>query len=573
MPKSSSEKTHVSECRITRKSGITYVYERLTQYSKELKRTVTLSTRLLGKILPGATEMVATRPRGAKGYRCQTGGTRRIHVGLTNILEWAGRESGIDADVQSSLRAGEAEKILSVARFWLATDGNALPRLEGWQLTHEPPYTFGISEDVYGELFKSVGINEDAIQRYFRARSSRLSVKPVIAYDSTTISSYSVNQLEARRGFNKDRDGLNTVKLLTLYSVKDEEPVAFAKQPGNVPDVIAMENAIEQLRCFDIDKPLVTTDTGYYSEANVCELCRRNMKFLTLVDTDVTMSRQAVDKLRAELGSMGAVCPFDYGVSGASMSVMHEFSFQRRRTRGGIRAGQEEKFTRRLYLHAFRSSDLRGRHESAFRQKLMELKGQVESGVTEFTEAARKRIDRYLIQSRQGRGGRLRVTFNEEECAKAREYFGYFVLVSNTPLDTFEALENYRLRERIEELFQDEKGCVDGRRTRLWHPDALRGRMFAQFVALGYRCFIMKRIRAVKAVLGKEEPGKTQDRLKLERSLLNWLKQRSLAQILDWYDCVEETTVKTEAGNRRWTTESVARDRLFLELLGVTKIV
>ena len=34
MSKSSSERTHVSECRITRKSGITYVYERLTQYGK-----------------------------------------------------------------------------------------------------------------------------------------------------------------------------------------------------------------------------------------------------------------------------------------------------------------------------------------------------------------------------------------------------------------------------------------------------------------------------------------------------------------------------------------------------------
>ena len=53
--------------------------------------------------------------------------------------------------------------------------------------------------------------------------------------------------------------------------------------------------------------------------------------------------------------------------------------------------------------------------------------------------------------------------------------------------------------------------------------------------------------------------------------LLNWLKQRSLAQIFDWFDCLEETTVKTGAGVRRWTTESVARDRLFMELLGVVK--
>ena len=127
------------------------------------------------------------------------------------------------------------------------------------------------------------------------------------------------------------------------------------------------------------------------------------------------------------------------------------------------------------------------------------------------------------------------------------------------------------MRERIEELFQDEKGSVDGRRPRIWYPDALRGRMFVQFIALCYRCFIVKKIKAVKEMLGKDDGKKTAKRLDLEKGLLNWLKQRSLAQIFDWFDCLEETTVKTGAGGRRWTTESVARDNLFLELLGVAK--
>lgn len=161
MPKTSLGKPKVGECRITRKGGITYVYERTTQYSRKLHKTVTLSTRLLGKILPGTTEVVATRPRGAKGCRLQGAGARRVHVGLTSILEWAGRESGIDADLRSSLRAGEAEKVLSIARYWLGTGGHALTRMEGWQLTHELPYAFGVSEDVCGDLFKSLGTNEE----------------------------------------------------------------------------------------------------------------------------------------------------------------------------------------------------------------------------------------------------------------------------------------------------------------------------------------------------------------------------------------------------------------------------
>jgi len=317
MTKQTSGKFHVGKCKITRKSGITYVYERKTQYKPKLKKTVTVSTKLIGKIMPDSTEIVATRSKRPNGFKNMAEYAERKHVGLTHILEWIGRESHIDQDIRNCFCEGDAEKILSIARYWLGTDGNTLPRLEGWQLTHELPYSYGISENVYGELFKVLGHNESGIQHYFAARAARLSAKPVIAYDSTTISTCSQNQIEARRGFNKDHDGLNTIKLLTLYSVKDEEPIAYAKQPGNIPDVIALENAMEQLKCFDIEKPLVTTDTGYYSESNLRDLCRRNMKFLTLIDTDVSMARNAVDTLKNELNTMGAVCPFDYSVSGA----------------------------------------------------------------------------------------------------------------------------------------------------------------------------------------------------------------------------------------------------------------
>ena len=157
--------------------------------------------------------------------------------------------------------------------------------------------------------------------------------------------------------------------------------------------------------------------------------------------------------------------------------------------------------------------------------------------------------------------------FNDKAIAEAKSYFGYFALVSNQAMDTFSALENYRLREKIEELFAVQKGSLDGARPRTWYPDNLRGRQFVQFVSLGYHCFLTKKIKEVEARLGKNEPGKTKALLKLEKKLEKWLKQRSLAQILDWFDCIETTQVKTAIGDYRWSTESVARDRLFLEYL------
>jgi len=569
MPKRITGKTHVGERRERRPNGDIYIYERITAYNEKTRKSYTVSQKLKGKIKSGMQEIVPTRPKKRKGEERVTG-AERSHTGLTDILEWVGRTSDIDKDVLSSFSHGDAAKTLSIARYWIGTGGNTLPRLESWQIMHDLPYSAGISEDVYSDLFKSVGRNEDGVQRYFSSRALRLDKSPVLAFDSTTISTYSENQSEARRGFNKDGDGLNTIKLLTLYSVKDREPLAFAKQPGNVPDVISIENALTQLKCLNLEKLLIVTDNGYYSQDNMMEFAWRNVKFLTLVDPDITWVRETVDSLREPLAGMSSTCPFDPSVCGATTTRIHEFSRMRQRSRSGKASGEKETFSRRLYVHVFHSPDNGAKKELAFRKDLIELKAQMEDGVTEFTKSAQRKIDKFLVCSKTGRGGHLKIGFNDNAIAVAKKYFGFFALVSNQAMDTFTALEDYRLREKIEELFADQKGGLDGARPRTWYPDNLRGRQFVQFVALGYHCFLTKKIKEVQARLGKNESGKTKALVTLEKKLDKWLKQRSLAQILDWFDCIETTNVQTVMGNYRWSTESVDRDRLFLEYLGVT---
>jgi hypothetical protein len=323
------------------------------------------------------------------------------------------------------------------------------------------------------------------------------------------------------------------------------------------------------LGCLNLKNPLVVTDNGYYSNKNMMEFALRNVKFLTLIDPDTVWVRETVDKLRERLASMSSTCPFDPSVCGATSLRMHEFTHVHQRSSNDKVVAEKETFVRRLYVHVYYSADNEAKKELAFRKDLLELKAQIENGTTEFTKSAQKKIDKYLICSKNGRGGHLKVGFNDKAIAEAKKYFGYFSLVSNQIMNTFTALENYRLREKIEELFAVQKGRLDGARPRTWYPDSLRGRQFAQFVSLGYHCFLTKKIKEVRAKLGKNEAGKTKALVDLENKLDKWLAQRSLAQVLDWFDCIETTTVKTTMGNHRWSTESVARDRLFMKYLGV----
>ncbi len=75
--------------------------------------------------------MVDTRPRNA---RCsdvvKNLSAERKTVGAMDILEWAGRESGIDEDMLASADLGTAQKILPIARFWISNPGETIPRIE-----------------------------------------------------------------------------------------------------------------------------------------------------------------------------------------------------------------------------------------------------------------------------------------------------------------------------------------------------------------------------------------------------------------------------------------------------------
>ena len=561
---------HVGRRTETRKDGTKYIYERTTIYDAQTKKIKVLGCKLIGKILKGSNEIIKTRPKKPAAPKpVAPVKVARSHVGASEILDFVGKQSGIDTCILRSLPQAEALKAISLARYLAACDRKTLPGIETWQLNHQIPYLEPLTERVYGTLFEQLGRNESWIQNYFRHIASTLEKEPALALDSTTFSTYSTNLKEARYGFNKDADGLPTIKFVTLYSVKNRLPIAYCKQPGNIPDVISIQTALKQLSVLGVTKPLIVTDNGYYSMGNMVEFLDSNMKFLTLASRSATWLRDIVEEALAELDNLDNICPYDTQVKGKTVSKMQEFSRLRHRSTASAKAGETQKFSRRIYVHILRNSEIQTCKTRALEEELTALRSTVLSG-EELSESAAKKVEKYLILSRQGRGGKLTVKFNQEAFNETAKFFGLFVLVSNKAQDCFEALEDYRLREKTEEAFGIYKEYCDGRKPRVWTGDRLRGRQFVQFIALSYRCWLIGKVREIKELLAKwlVEKEKKSEKSKAEK-LLSWLDNRSLAQILDWFDCIEETTVASKAGEIRWKTESIERDKFFLSLLGM----
>ena len=223
MPAKPSGTIKTSRVNVKQKNGDIYVMERQTLYDPVKKYNKVVSSKLIAKIPKGEKIQVPTRPKRPNGSKLpikpQKVSASRKRVGMMDIIGHIGFISGIDAAIYASTDIGTAQKIISLARYLLATNGQTLPGIQTWQYTHPLPYVNGISEDVYHALFHDIGLDESLQQNFFHERCALLGDHGAIAYDSTTISTYSGQQPEARYGYNKAKDGLKTVKLLTLLSL------------------------------------------------------------------------------------------------------------------------------------------------------------------------------------------------------------------------------------------------------------------------------------------------------------------------------------------------------------------
>lgn len=577
MPAKASGEVKTRIIRSTQKNGDIYVLERQTLYDPEKKHNKVLSTKLLSKIPKGSQIPVATRPKKSKvdkGLEISREVTAsRDHIGMMDIIDHIGCASGIDDGIYGNADIGTAQKIISIARYLLASNGQSLPGISTWQFNHPLPYEDGISEDTYHDLFVQVGRDESLQQSFFANRCSGIKERAVLAYDSTTVSTYSENQIEARYGYNKDSDGLKTIKLLTLYSIDTRQPIAFTKQPGNLPDVITVENALKQLSVLGLGDAEVITDNGYYSEHNLAALFLAGFNFVTLVKTGLKWVKAEIDAHVDDFGGVRSTCPFDIGTHGITITLMRNFVKVRKyaNKKSGSHKGDEEVFRRRVYLNLYFNAARRAEEENRFDEDLIELRRNIEEGVDveDLPKAAQNKAAKCLHIKRWG--GKTRVTYNEAACKEAKKYLGYFALVSNCEKDPFECLRKYRKRETIESFFESMKRRADGTRVRVWDTDTLRGRLFVQFIALCYYEYLSNEIRNMKKSLGVKNGDPEHDtaaNLKLEKKLKAWLDNSPIYLVLQWFDTVEGVKVSSKLTSKRWTTEITSRDKMFLDKLG-----
>ena len=105
--------------------------------------------------------------------------------------------------------------------------------------------------------------------------------------------------------------------------------------------------------------------------------------------------------------------------------------------------------------------------------------------------------EKYFLVTRTPKRG-IRVEIKADAVAKAKKYFGFFVLLSNEKMHARRALEIYRNKDVVEKAFGNLKERLNMRRLLVSSEQSLDGKLFVAFIALIYLSYIKKQMQDKK---------------------------------------------------------------------------
>ena len=410
---------------------------------------------------------------------------QRKFYGATYLLDQISEKTGIAVDLHKCF-GPLACLIMSMAYYLVLEEGQAMYRFPKWGLTHCHPFGGDIPSQRSSELFGV--IMEDAKMNYFKYQAGRHGIKEYLAFDTTSISSYSTLIKQVKYGKNKEGDSLPQINLALLYGEDSMIPVYYRKLAGNITDVSTIQNLIKDIEYLELEKCKLVLDRGFYSEKNINDLMKHHYKFLIGAKTSLVIVKKRLDTIRADF-----VTRFNYNseLQLYVMSFTDEWDYKEAKPRSGKVITDK----RRIYIHYYYNDQKATDDKIRFNAMLDRLEYNLIEGHPESSDE--KLYNKYFNINKTP-AGKTTYSFNEDEIREAEKNYGYFVLMTNDIKDPVAALKIYRLKDLIEKSFGNLKERLSMRRMSVASEENLEGKLFVQFVALQLTSYIKKQMDANK---------------------------------------------------------------------------
>ncbi|MDR2366737.1 MAG: transposase, partial [Deltaproteobacteria bacterium] len=215
-------------------------------------------------------------------------------IGATYLLDRIALKTGLYNDLKE-LFPDKYEQILSLAYYTTLENENNFYRFSKWAKTHFHPYNQVISSKRATDLISTISEN-DKIE-LFKRQVIRLQENEYLAYDTTSVSSYSENIKQLKYGHNKDGDNLAQINLALVLGENSLLPTYYRIFPGNINDSTTLDKLLIDFKFFNIENATFVFDRGFYSVQNIHRLHHDNFKYIIGVKNNLSYVANRIEEL------------------------------------------------------------------------------------------------------------------------------------------------------------------------------------------------------------------------------------------------------------------------------------
>ena len=255
---------------VNKKTGVTYVYEAVSIWNKELKQARNKQV-CIGKIDPATGKIIPSKrlsPQQAALRDPSVTATAQI-VGPAVVLNELSKSTGL-ASLLKSCFPKTYRQILAMASY-LALQGGALSHCSSWAKSHEPDLATSLSSQRISEIISSIGLDEK--ETFLVKWIKKALENDYICYDITSISSYSELNEFIKYGYNRDDEKLPQLNLAMLFGQKTTLPLYYHRVPGSINDVSTLHNLVLTFKALELKRLHFVMDKGFYSKRTLTNWC------------------------------------------------------------------------------------------------------------------------------------------------------------------------------------------------------------------------------------------------------------------------------------------------------------
>jgi transposase len=386
------------------------------------------------------------------------------NCGITTTLMEISEQTGL-LKILKECFLSKWDKILASA-FYILCEGNVMMYIEDWFDETKVDFTERIDDSDCSKLFAS--ITEQDMSHFFAEWIKYRSEKEYIAYDVSSISTYSNNIDIAEWGYNRDGESLPQINIGMYYGLSSRMPVYYNLYNGSIPDKTYLEFTMANTKALGISAVCFVIDRGFATEDNFIYMHENQFSFITSLSGHRLEALKLIDENKGNIRKIANWIE-EYEVYGVRIPV--------------------DMYGITLNAHIYYDPEKQAYDEKELYGRIKRLQAELEK--MNHTKLTTKKYSDYFIID-ENQKNILTFKLNTEKVDENLGRSGFFILLSSKlELSSGEVLKIYRNRDIIEKHFDQLKNRLDFKRIRTHWNKTTEGKVFVGFVALILRSYML----------------------------------------------------------------------------------